>query len=42
MMMINAESEAFVLLNELSDLLMLPKDMLMGSSIAEEVCLICG
>lgn len=41
----NAESEssdrkAFVLLNELSDLLMLPKDMLMEISIREEVCLI--
>ena len=33
-------SKAFVLLNELSDLLMLPKDMLMESSIREEVCLI--
>ena len=31
-------SKAFVLLNELSDLLMLPKDMLMESSIREEVC----
>ena len=30
-------SKAFVLLNELSDLLMLPKDMLMESSIREEV-----
>ncbi|KAJ4904097.1 nucleolar protein gar2-related [Raphanus sativus] len=31
-------SKAFVLLNELSDLLMLPKDMLMESSIREEIC----
>jgi len=31
-------SKAFLLLNELSDLLMLPKDMLMESSIREEVC----
>ncbi|KAL0739988.1 hypothetical protein Bca4012_081501 [Brassica carinata] len=31
-------SQAFVLLNELSDLLMLPKDMLMESSIREEIC----
>ncbi|CAH8385372.1 unnamed protein product [Eruca vesicaria subsp. sativa] len=33
-----SDSKAFVLLNELSDLLMLPKDMLMESSIREEVC----
>lgn len=31
-------SKAFLLLNELSDLLMLPKDMLMESSIREEIC----
>ncbi|KAH0882098.1 hypothetical protein HID58_058194 [Brassica napus] len=31
-------SKAFVLLNEISDLLMLPKDMLMESSIREEIC----
>lgn len=34
----HVESKAFVLLNELSDLLMLPKDMLMEISIREEVC----
>ncbi|XP_010508591.1 PREDICTED: uncharacterized protein LOC104785140 [Camelina sativa] len=32
------ESKPFVLLNELSDLLMLPKDMLMERSIREEMC----
>ncbi|GLT88259.1 hypothetical protein SLE2022_062930 [Rubroshorea leprosula] len=32
------ESKSFVLLNELSDLLMLPKDMLMDRSIRMEVC----
>lgn len=35
----HVESKAFVLLNELSDLLMLPKDMLMEIYIREEVCL---
>ncbi|CAE6044814.1 unnamed protein product [Arabidopsis arenosa] len=34
----HVESKAFVLLNELSDLLMLPKDMLMEISIREEIC----
>lgn len=34
----DSDGKAFVLLNELSDLLMLPKDMLMESSIREEVC----
>ncbi|CAA7057080.1 unnamed protein product [Microthlaspi erraticum] len=33
-----SDRKAFVLLNELSDLLMLPKDMLMERSIREEVC----
>ncbi|KAJ0258357.1 Nucleolar protein gar2-like protein [Hirschfeldia incana] len=33
-----SDGKAFVLLNELSDLLMLPKDMLMESSIIEEIC----
>ncbi|KAG2244009.1 hypothetical protein Bca52824_094144 [Brassica carinata] len=33
-----SDGKAFVLLNELSDLLMLPKDMLMESSIREEIC----
>ncbi|CAN8286854.1 unnamed protein product, partial [Cochlearia groenlandica] len=33
-----SDRKAFVLLNELSDLLMLPKDMLMESSIREEIC----
>lgn len=35
-----SDRKAFVLLNELSDLLMLPKDMLMERSIREEVFLI--
>lgn len=35
-----SDRKAFVLLNELSDLLMLPKDMLTERSIREEVCLI--
>ncbi|EFH56238.1 hypothetical protein ARALYDRAFT_483324 [Arabidopsis lyrata subsp. lyrata] len=34
----HVESKAFVLLNELSDLLMLPKDMLMEIYIREEIC----
>lgn len=34
----DSESKSFLLLNELSDLLMLPKDMLMDRSIREEVC----
>jgi hypothetical protein len=33
-----AESKSFQLLNELSDLLMLPKDMLLEKSIRKEVC----
>uniref|UniRef100_A0A1J3K547 Dilute domain-containing protein n=1 Tax=Noccaea caerulescens TaxID=107243 RepID=A0A1J3K547_NOCCA len=33
-----SDRKAFVLLNELSDLLMLPKDMLMERSIREEIC----
>lgn len=33
----NGESKAFYLLNELSDLLMLPKDMLMDRMIRKEV-----
>ncbi|CAH2058385.1 unnamed protein product [Thlaspi arvense] len=33
-----SDRKAFALLNELSDLLMLPKDMLMESSIREEIC----
>ncbi|VAI18952.1 unnamed protein product [Triticum turgidum subsp. durum] len=33
-----AESNSFKLLNELSDLLMLPKDMLLEKSIRKEVC----
>lgn len=33
-----AESKSFKLLNELSDLLMLPKDMLLEKSIRKEVC----
>jgi len=33
-----AESNCFKLLNELSDLLMLPKDMLLEKSIRKEVC----
>ncbi|KAJ1269083.1 hypothetical protein BS78_07G183500 [Paspalum vaginatum] len=33
-----AESKSFRLLNELSDLLMLPKDMLLEKSIRKEVC----
>lgn len=33
-----AESSSFKLLNELSDLLMLPKDMLLEKSIRKEVC----
>lgn len=32
-----AESKSFQLLNELSDLLMLPKDMLLEKSIRKEV-----
>lgn len=35
-----AESKSFYLLNALSDLLMLPKDMLMDRSIRKEVSLI--
>ncbi|XP_065855818.1 uncharacterized protein [Euphorbia lathyris] len=34
----NGESKAFYLLNELSDLLMLPKDMVMDRTIRKEVC----
>ncbi|XP_062186750.1 uncharacterized protein LOC133890373 [Phragmites australis] len=34
----SAESDCFKLLNELSDLLMLPKDMLIEKSIRKEVC----
>ncbi|XP_043690627.1 uncharacterized protein LOC122641458 isoform X2 [Telopea speciosissima] len=34
----NAEPKSFRLLNELSDLLMLPKDLLMDRSIRKEVC----
>lgn len=34
----SSDRKAFALLNELSDLLMLPKDMLMERSIREEVC----
>ncbi|KAL1187967.1 hypothetical protein V5N11_007510 [Cardamine amara subsp. amara] len=33
-----SENKSFVLLNELSDLLMLPKDLLMEGSIREEIC----
>ena len=33
-----AESTCFKLLNELSDLLMLPKDMLLEKTIRKEVC----
>jgi hypothetical protein len=33
-----AESSCFKLLNELSDLLMLPKDMLLEKPIRKEVC----
>ncbi|KAF3558262.1 hypothetical protein F2Q69_00010507 [Brassica cretica] len=35
---VESDGKAFVLLNELSDLLMLPKDMLTESSIREEIC----
>ncbi|KAF8087455.1 hypothetical protein N665_0585s0033 [Sinapis alba] len=35
---VESDGKAFVLLNELCDLLMLPKDMLMESSIREEIC----
>ncbi|OWM67204.1 uncharacterized protein LOC116207775 isoform X2 [Punica granatum] len=34
----DSDPKSFVLLNELSDLLMLPKDMLMDRSIRKEVC----
>jgi 23S rRNA C2498 (ribose-2'-O)-methylase RlmM len=34
-----AESTCFKLLNELSDLLMLPKDMLLEKAIRKEVCI---
>ncbi|CAK7342454.1 unnamed protein product [Dovyalis caffra] len=34
----DGETKSFVLLNDLSDLLMLPKDMLMDRSIRKEVC----
>ncbi|KAK8955992.1 hypothetical protein KSP40_PGU004093 [Platanthera guangdongensis] len=34
----NAHSECFILLNQLSDLLMLPKDMLLERTIRKEVC----
>lgn len=34
-----AESTCFKLLNELSDLLMLPKDMLLDKAIRKEVCI---
>lgn len=33
----NSDPKSFILLNELSDLLMLPKDMLMDGSIRKEV-----
>lgn len=35
---VESDGKAFVLLNELSDLLMLPKGMLTESSIREEIC----
>lgn len=34
-----AKSKSFQLLNELSDLLMLPKDMLLEKSVRNEVCI---